>query len=70
MPCLSKAAPTSSDWQPIEDERQRACVLRRVPDHSEPGKEAHFPDGVAEQLTLVGRDRWQADLADVIQGGA
>src|SRR5260221_4876020 len=31
----------------IEDESQRACVLRLVPDPSEPGKEAHFPDGVA-----------------------
>jgi hypothetical protein len=37
----------------IEDERQRDCLLPRVPDHSEPGKEAHFPDGVAEQRALI-----------------
>ena len=69
MHCPSGAAPTSSGWQPSRT-NQRACILRRVPDHSEPGKETHFPDCVAEQLALVGRDRWLAGLADVIRGGA
>ena len=65
MPCLSRAAPTSSGWPPSRTNVNALTISGAFPDHSEPGNEAHFPDGVAEQLALVGRDRWQAELAEV-----
>src|SRR5258706_9079735 len=51
MPCLSRVAPRQAGSHRGRTSTRLPSPAR--PDHSEPGKEAHFPDGVAEQLTLV-----------------